>query len=87
VSNGVVEVEVRLSARHTVTRRSPWTRRRLRKVAGEGGPRGGARGRKGTTSRLASSSSRRKLFSNEGSVVLRAGRRWVRRSKIGACGA
>jgi hypothetical protein len=78
VSGGVVEVEVRLPVRHTVTRRSPWTLRQLRKVTSEGGLRGGARDRMGTTARLASSSSRRQLFSDEGSAALCAGRRWVR---------
>jgi hypothetical protein len=44
VRGGVVEVEVRLQARHMMTWRSSWARRRLRKVTGEGGLRGGARG-------------------------------------------
>jgi hypothetical protein len=79
VSGGAVEVEVRLPVRHTVTWRSSWTRRRFQKVTGEGGPRGGAHGRKRTTARSASSDSLRKLFLDEGSAVLHAERRWVRR--------
>jgi hypothetical protein len=41
---------------------------------------------KGMTARLASSGSRHKLLSDEGSAVLRAKRRWVRRPITGACG-